>query len=349
MKNQILQNEEIVKYLFYVRSLEILIKDQEHKKNVYLSAISSIVNVPVSQITNNNSYLYETYIPKPNPQIIEPYNIPIKPNYPNLEFRNLNIRYPSEIITALIVADLVLFFIFYFINEESLALLSLVIFSLFTFIVSWLLINSLAKEKREELVNEYNKTVAEWEESKDKIVYEYEKNKMEAESRYNDEMELYKNQLFKYREMSEKIVNCDRIISDSKKKLNDLYSGSTIIPKPYRNIESVCYLYDFMSTSGDEYDVKFALERVDFADIKNYMKDILQSQRNLLLIETEQLIENRYNTEQLTNTLSANAEELKNHLTEIDSSDNKDALLRNLDNIYRDINDIFHYGVKVHS
>ena len=66
-------------------------------------------------------------------------------------------------------------------------------------------------------------------------------------------------------------------------QLQMLYASDRIIPRPYQYPEAVCYLYDFLKSSPDEYDIKFALERVDAAEIKRMMSAIIQNQRQQIL------------------------------------------------------------------
>jgi hypothetical protein len=70
----------------------------------------------------------------------------------------------------------------------------------------------------------------------------------------------------------------NRKLNDATEKLDSLYKETRMLPKPYQYPETVFYLYDFLSSSSDEYDIKYALERVDLNEIKQMMAETLQNQ-----------------------------------------------------------------------
>jgi len=74
--------------------------------------------------------------------------------------------------------------------------------------------------------------------------------------------------------------------NQAEQKLQELYISERLLPKPYQNAESVWYLYDFLSTASDDYDIKYALERVDFNDMKRLMGQMIVNQARQIVLET---------------------------------------------------------------
>jgi hypothetical protein len=77
----------------------------------------------------------------------------------------------------------------------------------------------------------------------------------------------------------ENICTLKALLEDATDKLETLYFVTKMLPKPYQYPEAVFYLYDFLSTSSDEYDIKYALERVDANEMKRMMSELIQNQR----------------------------------------------------------------------
>jgi|GEM_PF-6936497 hypothetical protein len=75
-------------------------------------------------------------------------------------------------------------------------------------------------------------------------------------------------------------------ITQAQQELSNLYNSALLLPKPYQYVEAVCYLYDFLSTSSDDYDIKYALERCDFAEMKKMMRQIIDNQGQQILLDT---------------------------------------------------------------
>ncbi|MDR0884101.1 MAG: hypothetical protein LBN05_05815 [Oscillospiraceae bacterium] len=67
-------------------------------------------------------------------------------------------------------------------------------------------------------------------------------------------------------------------LKQAQEQLETLYSSTRILPKPYQYPEAVFYLYDFLSTSSDDYDIKYALARVDANEMKRLMAAVIQNQ-----------------------------------------------------------------------
>jgi len=67
-------------------------------------------------------------------------------------------------------------------------------------------------------------------------------------------------------------------LEETQEQLAALYGGTRILPKPYQYPEAVLYLYEFLSSSSDDYDIKYALERVDANEMKRLMATLIQNQ-----------------------------------------------------------------------
>jgi len=67
-------------------------------------------------------------------------------------------------------------------------------------------------------------------------------------------------------------------LNDAQQQLENLYASTRILPKPYQYPEAVFYLYEFLSSSSDDYDIKYALERVDANEMKRLMAAMIQNQ-----------------------------------------------------------------------
>lgn len=98
---------------------------------------------------------------------------------------------------------------------------------------------------------------------------EFEKNQEmynAAMAQYNQEYEIWKKNIAKSK------VDYIHEINTTKQELNDLYDESRLIPKQYRTLEAMTYIYDIISTSN--YDVTYAIN-----DYNTYQQRILDKQR----------------------------------------------------------------------
>jgi|GEM_PF-4571051 len=167
--------------------------------------------------------------------------------------------------------------------------------------------NSSVQGTYESEYNNYKKQLKEWERVKAEVdrkkdIY---RNKLdEYESNNRNDNENYKNQLIKYEkdkeqwhndfnawgiEKNHKVAEYNNVLEEAKKNLNALYASEKIIPKPYRYAQAVCYLYDFLSEASDEYDIKYALSRLDTSEIKNMLGTIMKNQQNQILLSIKQI------------------------------------------------------------
>jgi len=78
-------------------------------------------------------------------------------------------------------------------------------------------------------------------------------------------------------------------MDEARQALKALYTAARLLPQPYQYAEAVCYLYDFLSTAPDDYDIKYALERLDFAEMKQQMTRMIQNQGKMLLMQSIQI------------------------------------------------------------
>lgn len=137
----------------------------------------------------------------------------------------------------------------------------------------------------------YKKALVKWETetaafNKKQTDYQRELAQYEADrERWNTDVNAW------HADKEHQISECQRAIDEATVKLNALYAAEKIIPLPYRYAEAICYLYDFLSTSSDEYDIRFALERADQAEIKRLMGTIIQNQSQQILLATIQTME----------------------------------------------------------
>jgi hypothetical protein len=106
---------------------------------------------------------------------------------------------------------------------------------------------------------------------------------------YREELKTYNKQLANSENAfqdvrAENIQILNTILCDASEKLESLYSVTKMLPGPYQYPEAVFYLYDFLSSSSDEYDIKYALERVDANEIKRLMTELIQNQQRQMLL-----------------------------------------------------------------
>jgi hypothetical protein len=101
---------------------------------------------------------------------------------------------------------------------------------------------------------------------------------------YQESLKAYRQQfetsLKSFQDIRSKNSNyLSAVLNEASKKLKSLFDTTRMLPKPYQYPEAVFYLYDFLSTSSDEYDIKYALGRVDVNEMKQMMAAIIQNQR----------------------------------------------------------------------
>jgi hypothetical protein len=92
---------------------------------------------------------------------------------------------------------------------------------------------------------------------------------------YNQQFQKQKNIFLDIRKQNIDMLKA--VLGEAMLKLERLYATARMLPKPYQYPEAVFYLYDFLSTSSDEYDIKYALERVDANEMKRMMAEIIQN------------------------------------------------------------------------
>lgn len=151
--------------------------------------------------------------------------------------------------------------------------------------------NNGEKKMNQEALNYYRKQLAIWEKNQAEVLHnssEYQRQLAE----YEDDRQRWNSDVTAWHADKERRVSeYQRVIEEATVKLNALYAAEKIIPLPYRYADAICYLYDFLSTSPDEYDIRFALERADQAEIKRLMGTIIQNQSQQILLTTIQTME----------------------------------------------------------
>ena len=157
-----------------------------------------------------------------------------------------------------------------------------------------------AKNENARIQNEYSKANSDYQ----KRLFQWQnetKRVAEAKTEYQQKSAQYEKDFNQWAdernswnaENQRNIHEYQRVIAEAVNKRDSLYDSERIIPLPYRYAEAVCYLYDFLSTSPDEFDMKFALERQDHAQIRQMMGAIISNQSRQLALATIQIIETR--------------------------------------------------------
>ncbi len=80
-----------------------------------------------------------------------------------------------------------------------------------------------------------------------------------------------------------------------KKQIQNFYSLN-IIPKPYRNVQAVCFLYEFMETSNESF--SSAMYHCDLDEIKNKMDISIRNQSEIIINQAKELSQNQTMIEQ---------------------------------------------------
>ena len=101
---------------------------------------------------------------------------------------------------------------------------------------------------------------------------------------YNQQMEQRENTWLAVQKTN--LQTLTTTLDAAQEQLAALYTGARILPKPYQYPEAVLYLYEFLSSSSDDYDIKYALERVDANEMKRLMAALIQDQSRQARIMT---------------------------------------------------------------
>ena len=123
-----------------------------------------------------------------------------------------------------------------------------------------------AKEKDIENIRnseEYKAECAKLDASYDAQEKELKKQYEEAKKKYDTKtLPMYNNQLNAWTiKHDAEIDRATNDLTSAKDKLNSIYEDTKIVPKQYRNLDALQYIYDLISTS--DYDVTYAISNYD--------------------------------------------------------------------------------------
>jgi hypothetical protein len=292
--------EEVVDYLFMARGLELLLQEIRETQSGIIRQISTILS---KYRQSKNGVEYPELQALPKLQILPEYK---NPNFlePKLEsylrytdkyddyIKRYEIR--EKVKTIWGVNLITCLFVFYvlcnIIFQKNFSFDNLVLFFIFTFIVYFVTTiirietmkrkeyNEHCRERYNDALKKYREDLKRYEEN-----LKYEKERVEKQNTQNEkentrlEAEYVQDKKF-YELLVKDEKRLEKELNKVETALNTLYNSERIIPLPYRNREMVCYLYEFMSTSGDDFDIKFALERADISEIKRSFAQVIQNQ-----------------------------------------------------------------------
>ncbi|MCL2106589.1 MAG: hypothetical protein FWH26_05980 [Oscillospiraceae bacterium] len=100
-----------------------------------------------------------------------------------------------------------------------------------------------------------------------------------------------------------KIKNCQAMIAEVKGLLPRLYAAYPCVPGPYQNHDAVLFLYNFLSTSTDEYTIFHVLQRLDMHTIREQLKQINANQIRQISLQISTMCQSRLQHEQSQDTI----------------------------------------------
>ncbi|HCC35831.1 MAG TPA: hypothetical protein DEQ02_09485 [Ruminococcaceae bacterium] len=109
-------------------------------------------------------------------------------------------------------------------------------------------------------------------------------------------------------------------LNDAQKKRDNLYAVTRLLPKPYQYPEAVFYLYEFLSSSSEDYDIRYALERVDANEMKRMMVAVIQNQQRQAQLFNVIMSSIRAEINRVGNVMNQGFGQISNAVSKLDSA-----------------------------